>query len=291
MKIKKLINYLLSFLTICFLFIIILYNKEISNVIYESISLWYYLIIPSILPTYFIGNFLIINNNIFNIIYYLTNKIFHFENKYSCLLFFISFVISNPSITFLIKENYEKNTISLNEANKLMRCTNHFSIIYIIKIIDFLYIPLILIALYSSSILIFIFSNNNIQTNIELKKTNIDLFKLFDDSYLLLLKILVIMIFINIISFILVKSFKTPKLITIFFEITQGINTLNKLNFSQFYYHLYSLILLSFGGFSLIIQIIIINKKTMDIRNFFLYRIVHLILTILIYFCLFKFFN
>ena len=291
MKIKYYINYLLSFFTIWFLLFIILYNKDVSYIIYESISLWYYLIIPSILTTYFIGNFLIINNNIFNIVYYLTNKFFNFENKHSCLLFFISFVISNPSITFLIKESYHNNSISLNEANKLMRCTNHFSIIYIIKIIDFSFIPLILISLYLSSILIFALSKNNIQTNIELKKPNFDLFKLFDDCYLLLLKILVIMIFVNIFSFILITSINVPRILTIFFEITQGINTLKKLNFSTFYYHLCSLILLSFGGISLIIQIILINKKTMQVRNFFQFRIVHLILSLIIYLCLFKFFN
>ena len=290
MKKKHFFNYLLSIFTICCLFILILYNKELSVIIFESIKLWYYLIIPSILPTYFIGNFLLINNSIFDIIYIFTNQLFKFENKYSCLLFFISLVISNPSMTFLIKESYKNNHISLNEANKLMRCTNHFSIIYIIKVINCSYLPLIFISLYLSSCIIFIISKHNNGNIFITKYIEKDLFKLFDDSYLLLLKILIIMIFVYILSFIFTKVLNIPIFLTIFLEITQGINTLYKLNISNNLYHFLSLVLLSFGGFSLIIQITIINKKTMDIKNFFLYRIVHLLLSIFIYLSLFKFF-
>ena len=76
------------------------------------------------------------------------------------------------------------------------------------------------------------------------------------------------MIFTNILSYLLINLFKVPNNLTIILEITQGINNLNKLNLSTYRYHLYSLIMLSFGGLSLLIQILIVNKKTMDTFNF-----------------------
>ncbi len=293
MKYEKFLNFLLSFFIICSFIYLTINNQDLSEILYESIHLWYFIIIPSILPTYFIGNLLIINNSIFNIIYKLTNQLFHFENKYSCLLFFISFFISNPSITYLIKESTINNEISLNEANKLSRCTNHFSIIYIMKIINKDFILIVILALYLSSIIIFLFSKNNKQNYSNNYYIEKDLYKMFDDSFLLLLKILMIMIFTNILSYLLINLFKVPNNLTIILEITQGINNLNKLNLSTYRYHLYSLIMLSFGGLSLLIQILIVNKKTMDTFNFIKYRIVHLFLSLLLFniFYLFKFFN
>ena len=204
------------------------------------------------------------------------------------MLFFLSFITSNPTITILIKDAVDNNKISLYEGNRLMRCTNHFSIIFIkINSRNSYYFNLILFSLYLSSIIILILSKNIQDNSYKLIniKNNYDLYSLFDKSYQLLLKILVIMIMINyLISFIkyLIPINNIEYLLSIL-EITLGTTYLNNNIRNDFLYHLLFLILLSFSGISLIFQIIIVNKKTMDILNFLKYRIVHLILSITIF--------
>ena len=254
----------------------------------ETCYLWFTVLIPSILPMYFFSNLLLINERLFNIVYKLTNKLFHFENTTSCMLFFLSFITSNPTITLLIKDAVDNNKISLFEGNRLMRCTNHFSIIFIkINSRNNYYFTLIIFSLYIASIIILIFSkhipnNNYLMDN---NKTNYDLFSLFDKSYQILLKILIMMIMINYLISFLRYLFPIQNIdyFLSFLEITLG-TTYFKNNLSNsFIYHLLFLILLSFSGLSLIFQIIIVNKKTMDILNFLKYRIVHLTLSIIIY--------
>jgi len=280
----RIINILLS------LWIIFSFNnsKTFLSILKETCYLWFSVLVPSILPMYFFSNLLLINERLFNVLYKLTSKLFHFENTTSCMLFFLSFITSNPTITILIKDAVDNNKISLYEGNRLMRCTNHFSIIFIkINSRNSYYFNLILFSLYLASIIILILSKN-IQDNsykIINIKNNYDLYSLFDKSYQLLLKILVIMIMINyLISFIkyLIPINNIEYLLSIL-EITLGTTYLNNNIRNDFLYHLLFLILLSFSGISLIFQIIIVNKKTMDILNFLKYRIVHLILSITIF--------
>lgn len=286
--IKKIIIIIINILLSLWIMFSFNNSKTFLSILKETCYLWFSVLVPSILPMYFFSNLLLINERLFNVLYKLTSKLFHFENTTSCMLFFLSFITSNPTITILIKDAVDNNKISLFEGNRLMRCTNHFSIIFIkINSRNSYYFNLILFSLYLASIIILILSKN-IQDNsykIINIKNNYDLYSLFDKSYQLLLKILVIMIMINyLISFIkyLIPISNIEYLLSIL-EITLGTTYLNNNIRNDFLYHLLFLILLSFSGISLIFQIIIVNKKTMDILNFLKYRIVHLILSITIF--------
>ena len=288
---NKITKYLFFVFIVCITIYSILYSNNYLNILKETCFLWFTILVPSILPLYFISNILLINTNLFKIIYKLTYRIFYFENITSCMLFFISFITSNPTMTILIKDAVDNKQISINEANRLMRCSNHFSIIFIkVNSRNNFFFIITILSLYIASLFILMFSkpinfnsNNLIKTN-----KSYDLYSLFDKSYQILLKILVIMIIINFmitfIKFIIpINNEVFLNFILSFLEITIGTNYFKNIIYNIFYYHFLFLILLSFSGVSLIIQIVLVNKKTMDILNFLKYRIVHLILSITIF--------
>ena len=129
--IKKIIIIIINILLSLWIMFSFNNSKTFLSILKETCYLWFSVLVPSILPMYFFSNLLLINERLFNVLYKLTSKLFHFENTTSCMLFFLSFITSNPTITILIKDAVDNNKISLFEGNRLMRCTNHFSIIFI----------------------------------------------------------------------------------------------------------------------------------------------------------------
>lgn len=113
----------------------ILFSCFYSNIylisLKETTYLWFTIIIPSVLPMYVASNFLIGSAFLFLPVFKSTKPLFHFENIFSCMIFFVSLICGNPTVTYLISDSITNNLISKNEGDRLMRSTCHLSPIFI----------------------------------------------------------------------------------------------------------------------------------------------------------------
>ena len=96
-----------------------------------------------------------------------------------------------------------------------------------------------------------------------------------------LINILGTIIFFNLLTLLIPNKWK---IIIGFFEITNGLNILNTLNLSLITKAIFSLIYISFGGLSIIMQIkSILNDTSIKITNFLKSRFIHITLSLIIF--------
>lgn len=252
----------------------------------KGIELWKNSVFPSIFPILIISD-LILSSNIINIISkFLGNafeKIFK-VSRYASYVFIMSVFSGCPSNAKYIKDLYDARVIDANECVKILAMSLLYNPLLILTITPF-FTKKDTIFLLSTNIIINLiigFINRNYQSShndqIKIKK-NFDLVKSTNNAVNVLLLILgTIIIFITLSSIIPVDS----PLLKGMLEITNGINMIGESNYLYKYKMLFTGILLSFGGFSIIGQIKSIFKDTsLDYSLFYKSRIIHLILFIL----------
>lgn len=288
---KKIVELIITVLIIFMMINSFLYINEFQIIVKETTYLWFSLIVPSLLPMYVLSNFLLSMPYLFNVLYKILNPIYRFENVTATTIFILSFFTGNPTITMMIKDAVDNNLISISEGNRLMRCSSHFSFIFI-NLIFKKYFIIVFFSLFLSSSLIYRLShltnNFSFKNNISFKN-DFSFFNTFnriiDNGYAILLKILYIMLIVAFLSNFVNHffPFKYSSLITAFFEITLGSNYIIKHISNQFLCLLLLLVLFSFNGLSIIIQTVNAMNNKLEIKNFLFFRLIHIIISTLFF--------
>lgn len=308
---NKILDLIIVVSFIILLFNILINKQLVSNTISHSLDIWLNILIPSMFPFFVISDILI-NYNIVNYIpKFITNTfsyLFNISNTCTTI-FFLSLISGFPSSARNIKTYYEKNLITLKEANHILLFTHFSNPIFILSTISLFFLNnefygyIILISHYLGNIIIGILLRN--KSTIDNKnytkdtvicqnfsKTLINSIKSSIDSLLLILGTLTSFLIIStfIIKYLNLPLYETT-IIKGILEITMGLKDLSLLNINDIYKVIISTIFISFGGLSVHLQVVS-NIVDTDIKysNFFIARIYHAIISGIICYFLYKLF-
>jgi hypothetical protein len=282
-------NIIKNILIMTILLLIIIKRPIIIDAIIMGMNLWKNNVFPSIFPMIIISD-LLLSSNIIEIISNLIGPIFvklFKVSKYASYVFLLSAFSGTPTNAKYINDLLENKAISKEEATKILSMSYLYNPILIITLTKFLKFSdsLFLIIANITINLIIGLINRNYKVNYNnntLKKVKFDLTLSINKAINILLLILG-----TIITFITISAllpFKHP-LINGILELTNGLYSLT--NYLIDYNHklIFSSILLSFGGLSIIMQIKSIFKDTLDFSLFYKSRIIHLFLFLLLAYC------
>lgn len=253
----------------------------------KSIKMFNESLFPSIFPIIILSDF-ILSTNLINIISKLIgnifNKLFNIS-KVSSYVFILSCISGSPSNSKYIKDLLDNKLITKKEAEKLLSFSCLYNPLLIISLTKYLCLKdsiIIIIINIICNILIGIINRNYkidiSNTLFKVKKFN--LVESINKSINTLIILLGVVTFFNILNGLI--NINHP-LISGIFEITSGLYLLNDYPISYSSKLLYTGILLSFSGLSIIIQTkSIFAKDTLDYSLFYKSRIIHLILMIII---------
>lgn len=274
-----------TFILLILTLIIIKRPLVIEGVI-NGIDLWNKKVFPSIFPLLIVSDYILSTNLIIiisNTIGIFFSKIFK-VSKYGSYVFLMSLFSGCPANAKYINDLLNNQLIKEDEAVKLLSMSLLYNPVLIISLTSFLKLSdSILLILFNIiiNLLIGLFNRNkpcviNNNKPFQIKKFNI-VNSISNAINTLLLILGAIVTFIIITSILPIKH----PLINGIFEITNGLNSINNYDFLYNYKLLFSGILLSFGGLSIITQIKSIFKDaSLDYSLFYKSRIIHLILFI-----------
>lgn len=272
---------LLILLTSCIL--IFQYSKIVTTSVFFSISLWKDNIIPSLFPLFILSEFLINYGFITflgNILKRFMNTCFHLKGETSFVIIG-SLITGSPSSAKYIKDLLDKNIITNKEAEYLLTFTHFSNPIFIIEIVGNLLlnnkklgIIIYLVHITSNIINILIFrpKNKYLKTKESITKTLNQISKNNDSQSFItvltnaiyktintLFLVLGIVTFFVILTQLLCQIFNIDAFITSYLsgllEITQGIKNVSLLNTSLYIKTILIIFFISFGGFSIHMQV------------------------------------
>ena len=305
---KKLNSLLISLITLFFLSQFLLNSEILIDTFYQSISLWFYNLLPTIFIFFTITD--ILNN--YHLPYFLEkifgkiiNKIYKLPPSCSFAIF-MSMTSGFPGNSKLVKELLDSKIIDSNDATRLLTMT-HFSnplfIIYTVGI-NFLHnkkIGIIIFIIHFTTNFIIgyifrnIFNNNEIQKKYSFKNSLpfISMLKnSISNSINILLNVLGIIIFFSlfttIINHYLNLNMYSNTFINGLLEITNGLKLLSNLPINTIKKATISTFFISFGGFSIHMQIMsILNNYKINYIIYLISRIIHAALSsLIVYFIL-----
>jgi len=312
---KKTIINLLYITLICIICIEVLKNSEVVlNSVKFSFNIWQNNIFPSLFPFFIIGNILIslgfphILGEIFKDITYKLFKI----NKAGAFIIILSMLSGFPSSAKYIKEMHLNGDINEKEATKLLTFTHFSNPLFILGTVSLFLknksigIP-ILICHYLGNLFVgLLFRNYYISkkdnTKASIKRAFINMNKsrgnktfgtilsnsissCINTLLLILGTVTVFLVLTSLInnSFNLVGINKP--LINGIFEMTQGLKYLENINISVNIKALIAVIILSFGGLSVHMQVLtIISDTKIKYFPYFIARIIHAFISAFIFF-------
>ena len=293
-KIHK--NLLIYFITIFFLIEFLINNTKLINVFFNTINLCINSLFPSIFIFFTITD--ILNN--YNFPYYLSRvfgniieKIYKVP-KVGAYIIFMSITSGFPSCAKLIKEQLDKNTIDSFDATKLLTMTHFSNPLFIIYVVgnSFFHntkigIIILLVHFMTNFIIGYLFRNiykyekrgkgyylNKSLPFIELLKSS------FYNTAKILISVFGIIIFMSLITstlnnYLNLNPFSNC-LLNGLIEITTGLNYLSKLSIEKTKAIALATFFLSFGGFSIHLQIkTILNKYDINYYIYLISRIIH----------------
>lgn len=298
--------------TICVLMLILLieifdHTQFIINTFYTASSIWFYNLIPTLFPFLIITD-LLSNYGFINFVSKIFGKIMKLFklNEKTSYVFFMSMLSGFPGNSKLIKELLDNQEINNYDANKLLTFTHFSNPLFIIGTIGITLLNnkkiglLILIIHYLTNFIIGIIFRNIYQSIEEkvIKKERISLpfmtclINSINNAINIIFIIYGIIIFTSLLTNIITINFNLNPLyksiLTGLLEITQGLKLISELNISIIYKATFMTFLISFGGFSIHLQIMsILSKYKINYYLYFLARIMHAsISSLLIYFIL-----
>lgn len=252
---------------ITFIFIYLIFNKQqiIANVVINSSILFLNKVLPFFLPMFIISKVLIN----YNFPYYISKL---FKNNIYIYILIISFLSGSPNNAILLKDLLSKNIITVDEANKYIKCSFFQNPLFLYTMLSTLFNQkialLFIISQLLSNIILYLIKpikNSNIKYTNPLNMP--DLFvKTINDSINIMLFIYITIIIFNIIVILLPNSLSN--FIGIF-EITSGLNyliTINNINIKL----ILAIIYISFGGLAIHTQIKSVIKDTNILYSNFL---------------------
>ena len=308
---KKIIINLLYIVLICIICIEVLINKDVVlNSVKFSFSIWQNNIFPSLFPFFIIGNILIslgLPQILGEILKNITYKLFK-TNKNGAFIIILSMLSGFPSSAKYIKEMHINGDLNEKEATKLLTFTHFSNPLFILGTVSLfikdskICIP-ILISHYIGNLFVgFIFRNYyvskkentiNIKSSIKSIKNNKSFGEILASSIssgintllLILGTISVFLILTSLINNIFNLNGINKVLINGLFEMTQGLKYLESINISTSFKGLIAVIILSFGGLSVHMQVItIISDTKIKYFPYFIGRILHVIFSSIVFF-------
>ncbi|MCI5552289.1 MAG: hypothetical protein MR388_00425 [Tenericutes bacterium] len=279
----KCLNKLLCLILFLFLTIELIVSSDLIMVtIKEAIHLWFYKVVPALLPFFLFSNFLM-NYGFIEITSEFAKPIMSFFklNENAAFILMMSMLTGSPGNAFYIKEALKKGKLNEKEATKILMISQFASPLFILGTVrillnDFKLSILILIITYITNfILAFLFQNFyaskesssfsffTLKRNFYQKETqsfgktlSSSIKKTFDT----LITILGSICFFYMITAIIQHNHLLPTSIMPYFsgilEMTQGINQVSLLNCSNHIKVFCTTVFLSFGGFSIHSQIL-----------------------------------
>lgn len=298
-KLKKIFTIILLF---TFIYLLFRYNFILQKSVNDAVILWLSKVFPSLFIM-FILNDLIINSHIldsiFNLISPLFNKIYNVSGT-SLECFILCIFSGTPTSAYIIKEMLNNNSINESDANKLISFTFFSNPLFLYNILSmsfnkFITLKIIIIH-YLTNLIIGLFYCKNKSNNINYKinmQENTNIIKLIPNaiskSFNTLLMILGTITFYMIVSNYILKIIPLnifgEVIIRGILEITQSLNILPSLNIISNIKEITALSIISFGGLSIHTQILnIINDTPIKYKNFLIGRILHVLLSTLLYY-------
>ena len=272
---KNILIYILSFTFIILLFI----NTNLLGPTIINTSI---IFIKNFMP-YFISLFIISKILInYNFPYYISKL---FNNNIYVYIITLSILGGTPNNMIILKDLLNNNIISINEANKYIKCSFFTNPLFLysmlIKVFSIKTTIIIVLSHYLANIIIYLIKpikNNSIS-----KINTISFNKCFINS-IKELSILIINIYITIIIFNIIISL-LPNILNNYkglIELTYGLNYI--INTNIYYKDFLALIYISFGGISIIIQIKeILENTNINLNSFIISRFYQIIISIIIY--------
>ena len=283
---NKIIQILVFIIFMSLIFNSIIVTDELKN----ALNIFFSTLFPSIFPFFLISNLLIEYNFVYTlnkVFYNLIKKLFHSSNT-SSFIIIMSMLSGFPSGSKYIKTMYNKNLLSLDEANYLITFTHFANPLFVLtvtrNIINNRLAIYILLSMYLSNIIIGIIirpnhyiKENNIKINTNPNFSNA-LSSSIKDSFNLLIIILgntcFFFLVTRLIDYYLPLNNFSQTIVNGFFDITKGINSIKYLSVNNTFKGILVLTFIGFGGINIHMQVksIIADTKIKYI-NFLLGRI------------------
>ena len=287
-KKQKMRNFLVALFFSLLLLSTFINPSDYQKTFQATLFLWVKYVIPSLVPLYIVGNILAAYPFLSFFFYPLFKNLFHFESQKSCSLFLLSFIIGQPSITLLIKQAFDKETVSIREANRLMRFTSHLSPLFIIAMVSgkpFLartgYL-IVLSQVFASCLLAFLSKGTSKKMSSIPLETEVGFSYLIEECPLLLLKILMIMIIVSLLRFsglTFLPGFGKilfGRYLLDLFEITTGLASIIKYPLQLPVLTALIGFTISLSGLCIIFQTLYAVKKTsLKLASYLFFRLIH----------------
>lgn len=305
---KNIFNFIII-LSFIVLFIEVLFNKTlIFTTISYSLNIWVNTLIPSMFPFFIISDILInyqITSYIPKPLKKIFSKIFNTSEEIISI-FFLSLLSGFPSSARNIRTIYDKKLITTKEATLALAFTHFANPLFVLSTVAVLFLGnekygyLILISHYLGNIIIGILLRNhnttfNTNYNLSINKSQsfstilIKAIKSSIDTLLLILGTLTCFLIVSslIINKINVSSY-LASLIKGILEMTMGLKSISILTIPDIYKVVISTMFISFGGLAVHMQVIswlVDTDISYDI--FFIFRIIHSIISGILAYILF----
>lgn len=273
--------------------IYLLFNsKEIIYSFNKTLNICMYTLMPTMFASILFSQILIkldFEKYIPNFIINIFKKIFNI-NKKEVIIFILSIISGYPNNAKMLNNNQNLNVI--------VNYTSFVNPIFLICTVGIIYLKdikltlIIYISHILSNIILGILLKNKNKVSMEKDNTsnNSSIFEIYFSSLKSTTSSLV-MIFSNILFFSILLSLITTilpfkgiinSLILGIFEFSNGIYLISLSNISIFFKGLFILIVITFGSFSIHMQMISVNEK-IKYTKFFLFRILCVFISIIIY--------
>lgn len=271
--------------------IFLIYPNASKAVIYDILDLWLTKVLVCLLPFYLLSNLLLQFPFVSKLMYPLLKNILHFENRKSCSLFLLSFITGNPTSSILVINSVKNNEISVLEGNRLLRCTVLSSPLFVIAMVGKYGGYLLLSEIIVSTIFYLLgYRKHKIHTQNKVNN-HFDFFDLAEKTPNIMLEILSSMLIIgllkipfeNLLMMLKIHDNLFTKYSLDLVELTCGLNNIQNYNVNNVTKVLLSSFLLSFGGITIIIQIMNQIKRTsLSKTSLVMSRILHGICTVIV---------
>lgn len=289
-------------LLIFVIFLSLIFNRSlIISEIGTALHIFIFTLFPSIFPFFVVSNLLINYNfqeTLNKIFSKITNFLFHTSNA-SNFVIIMSIFSGFPSGTKYIKDLYDKNLLSLNQANYLITFTHFSNPIFVLILTNNIFNNqkfsyLILVAHILSNIILGIIIRPKEKENIKyierIKTLSFSnaLTNSITSSLNLLLIILGNTCFFFVVTGIITSYFNLNLIEEIFingfFDLSKGISEISFINNHLLFKSFLVLTFLAFGGINIHMQILsIIENTKIKYKNFLYGRISQIALSIIIF--------
>ncbi len=302
---KTIVNLTVIIIFLILLWIILNNSNLVSKNILIGFNLWLKKVFPTLFPMFIISNILInygFADYLGKIFSKASTKVFK-VNGSCAYVFFMSLISGTPSSAIFVKDLYQNNYLSSNDASKILCFTFFinplFSYYFLNQILNNYKLSLIIIIIcYLTNIIIGLiirnkYINNNLYKPINNNLNTKDFPTILTDSIKKattnLILILGTIVFFIMLSALIDEVFNLSNfnntILKGLLEITGGLENLVTLNTSLFYKALIATFFISFGGLSIHMQIkSIINDTPIKYKLFFISRLVHACIATLLVF-------